>query len=107
MQALTRQMKAAADTARADVGAEVDRIAARGAPPTGNAAGWARLALFFPSADVLLAELQVTHPPSHCHAGLMLSEVIIAWACCPVSCMCLATHARLSYPWSMPVWPLV
>ena len=67
-QALTKQMNAAAETARAGVSAEVDLIAAKGLPQTGNATGWSRLMCMFPSADVLLNSLQV----QHCFSGVLV-----------------------------------
>lgn len=55
---MARQVKAAGEAARADLSAEIDRLAVKGLPGS-NASGWPRLIALFPSAEVLLSELQV------------------------------------------------
>ena len=58
---LERRLRRVAEDVRVSVGEDIDEIAAHGLPETAED-GWVRLAAAFPSADVLLDELQVRLP---------------------------------------------
>ena len=69
LQAVTMKMQAAAQTARHEIAREIDVTAERGLA-TGTPAGWEQLVVLFPSANILVSELQVRthmHYSCSCH----------------------------------------
>ncbi len=58
-QVLQRRLRRVGEELRGAVAEEVDALAVAGLPASAKLEGWAALAAAFPSADLLLDELQV------------------------------------------------